>query len=77
MFGSELKILISTLKDLRRDSRMRAELRPYDERMREQIADLEELDHDIREFRVEAPKDKGLQAAMASVGEIDFSYLFK
>jgi hypothetical protein len=45
--------------------------------MREQILDLEELDHDIREFRVEAPKDEGLQAAMAKVGEIDFSYLFK
>lgn len=77
MFGSELKILISTLKDLRRDSRMRAELRPYDERMREQIADLEELDHDIYVFRVKAPKNKELQEALASIKDIDFSYLFK
>jgi len=39
--------------------------------------DLEELDHDIREFRIDAPKNEKLQAAMARVGEIDFSYLFK
>ena len=75
MFGSELKILISTLKDLRRDSRMRAELRPYDERMREQIVDLEELDHDIVEFRIKAPKNKELQEALASIKDIDFSKL--
>lgn len=75
MFGSELKILISTLKDLRRDSRMRAELRPYDERMREQIADLEELDHDIVEFRIKALKNKELQEALASIKDIDFSKL--
>jgi hypothetical protein len=39
--------------------------------------DLEELDHDIRVFRIDALKNEGLQAAMAKVGEIDFSYLFK
>lgn len=73
MFGSELKILISTLKDLRRDSRLRAELRLYDDRMREQIADLEELDHDIVEFRIKAPKNKELQEIMAKIGKMDFS----
>lgn len=73
MFGSELKILISTLKDLRRDSRMRAELRPYDERMREQIADLEELDHDIYVFRVKAPKNEELQKTLESLKDIDYS----
>lgn len=76
MFGSELKILISTLKDLRRDSRLRADLRPYDDRMRQQIVDLEELDHDIVEFRIKAPKNKELQEALASIKDIDFSYLF-
>ena len=75
MFGSELKILISTLKDLRRDSRLRADLRPYDDRMRQQIVDLEELDHDIVEFRIKAPKDEELQKAMASIKDIDFSKL--
>ena len=77
LFGPELKIVICTLKSLLKESLTRQELKPYNERMREQILDLEELDHDIREFRVEAPKDEGLQAAMAKVGEIDFSYLFK
>ena len=75
MFGSELKILISTLKDLRRDSRLRADLRPYDNRMRQQIVDLEELDHDIVEFRIKAPKDEELQKVMASLKDIDFSKL--
>ena len=77
MFGSELKIVINTLKALRRESQSRPELRPYDNRMREQIADLEELDHDIVEFRIKAPKDEELQEAMASIKDIDFSYLFK
>ena len=77
MFGSELKILICTLKDLRRDSQSRPELKPYDNRMREQIMDLEELDHDIVEFRIKAPKDEELQRTLASIKDIDFSYLFK
>ncbi len=76
IFGPELKIVIATLKSLLRESMMRHELKPYNERMREQIVDLEELDHDILEFRVKAPKDKELQAAMAKIGEVDFSYLF-
>ena len=77
MFGSELKILISALKDLRRDSRLRADLRLYDDRMRQQIVDLEELNHDIVEFRIKAPKDEELRKTMASIKDIDFSYLFK
>ena len=77
MFGTELKILISTLKDLRRDNRMRPDLRLYDDRIRQQIVDLEELDHDIVEFRIKALKDEELQKAMASIKDIDFSYLFQ
>ena len=77
MFGSELKILISTLKALRRESQSRSELHRYDERMRQQILDLEELDHDIVEFRIKAMKDEELQEALASIKDIDFSYLFK
>ena len=75
MFGPELKILISTLKSLRQESLTHKELKLYDDRMRQQISDLEELDHDIRAFRVNAPKNKELQQAMAAVGNIDFSYL--
>jgi hypothetical protein len=77
LFGPELKVVIGTLKSLLKESASRHELKPYNERMREQIVDLEELDHDIRVFRIDALKNEGLQAAMAKVGEIDFSYLFK
>lgn len=77
MFGSELKIVIDTLKSLRRESHQRPELRRYDDRMRQQIIDLEEMDHDIYVFRVKAPKNEELQQALASVKDIDFSYLFK
>ena len=75
MFGSELKILISTLKALRRESQMRADLKHYDNRMRQQITDLEELDHDIYEFRVKAPKNETLQQTLASFKDLDFSKL--
>ena len=77
MFCSELKIVISTLKALHRESQSRPELRRYNNRMREQIIDLEELDHDIVEFRVKAPKNKVLQESIASLNDIDFSYLFE
>lgn len=77
MFGPELRILISTLKSLRSESLSRRELAPYNKRMREQIADLEELDHDIRAFRVNASQDENLQQAMAAAGSVDLSYLFQ
>ena len=75
MFGPGLKIVISTLKALRRESQSRPELKVYDNRMREQILDLEELDHDIYNFRVKAPKNKELQEVMAKIGKMDFSKL--
>lgn len=75
MFGPELKIVISTLKALRCESQSRPELKVYDHRMREQILDLEELDHDIYNFRVKAPKNKELQEVMAKIGKMDFSKL--
>lgn len=76
LFSRELKIVIATLKALRQESLARPELRIYDDRMRQQIADLEELDHDIRVFRVEALKNEDLQQALAGVKDLDFSYLF-
>ena len=75
MFGPELKIVISTLKALRRESQPRADLKHYDERMRQQIADLEELDHDIYVFRVKAPKNKELQEAMSKISKLDLAKL--
>ena len=75
LFGPELKIVINTLKDLRRESWSHLYLRRYDNRMREQILDLEELDHDIYEFRVKAPKNKKLQEAISKIGKIDYSKL--
>lgn len=77
IFGPELKIVISTLKALWKDSLTRKELKPYNDRMRQQIVDLEELDHDIKVFRVNAPKNKELQATMALLGSLDFSKLSK
>lgn len=77
MFGPELKVLISTLRDLRQESLFRKELKPYNDRMRQQIADLEELDHDIKAFRVDAPKNKELQTTMDLLSSLDFSKLPK
>lgn len=73
LFGPELKIVISTLKALRQESLSRPELRVYDDRMQQQIEDLEELDHDIREFRVMAPHDEALQKALSGFSSLDFS----
>ncbi len=70
IFGPELKIVISTLKALWKDSLTHKELKPYNDRMRQQIADLEEIDHDIKAFRVDAPKNKELQATMALLANL-------
>lgn len=77
LFARELKIVIATLKALRQESQMRPALKIYDDRMRQQIADLEELDHDIYEFRVKAPKNELLQQSLSNVRNVDFSYLFQ
>lgn len=77
LFGPELKVVIGTLKSLLKESMTHRELKPYNERMREQIMDLEELDHDIRVFRVEAPKDEGLQKTLARIDKADFSWLMR
>lgn len=71
MFGPELKIVISTLKSLCQESIARKELKTYNDRMRQQIIDLEELDHDIRTFRINAPQNKELQQAMATAGTVE------
>ena len=74
-FGPELKIVISTLKHLRKEGLLRRELAAGNERMRRQIIDLEELDHDIKTFRVNAPQNAALQQALSAVGSLDLSQL--
>ena len=73
IFGPELKIVIGTLKDLRKESLSRQELKPYNDRLRQQIADLEELDHDIKVFRVDALQNQSLQQAMDKLAKLDLS----
>ena len=76
-FGSKLKIVINTLKELYKESLARLDLKPYYSRMREQIFDLEELDRDIKTYRIDAPHNQELQLAMAAVKAVDLSFLFQ
>ena len=72
-FSSKLAIVINTLKSLRQESLSRPQLASYNERLRQQISELEEIVDDIKIFRVEAPKDKGVQQALSDIGTLDFS----
>ena len=72
-FSKELKIVISTLKALHKESLSHIQLKVYNERMSQQIADLEELVHDIKIFRVEAPRNKELQKTLSLLDSIDLS----
>lgn len=77
MFGGELRVLIGTLKDLYKDSLMRAELKESNERLREHIDDLVELDHDIVNFRVRLQEDEEAKQTMKAIGGLDFSRFLK
>lgn len=72
-FASELKIVISTLKALYSESQNLLTCKPYNERLRQQISDLEELDHDIKTFRIAAPQNAALQATLSKLSNIDLS----
>ncbi|MBO7599038.1 MAG: hypothetical protein J6T70_18535 [Bacteroidales bacterium] len=72
-FASELKIVISTLKALYSESQNQLACKPYNERLRQQISDLEELDHDIRTFRIAAPQNAALQATLSKLSKMDLS----
>lgn len=73
MFEAKLKILINTLELLWQESLSHPELAPYSQRLSLQIADLQELDHDIKTFRVNAERNTALKATMATIGKLDFS----
>ena len=75
LFGTELGILIDTLKSLKQDSLSYGKFATQMERFSLQIADLEELEHDIVAFRVKAPKNFSLNETMQMVGRLDFSKL--
>lgn len=75
LFGAELGILIDTLKSLKQDSLSYGKFATQMERFSLQIADLEELEHDIVAFRVKAPKNFSLNETMQMVGRLDFSKL--
>lgn len=77
VFGGELRVLIDTLKDLYQDSMGREELKAGNERLREQIDDLEELNHDIVTFRVRMQEDEEVKRTMKAIGQLDFSKFLK
>lgn len=77
VFGGELRVLISTLKDLYQDSLCREELKESNELLRTQIDDLVELNHDILNFRVHLQEDEAVRKTMKSIGQLDFSRFFK
>lgn len=73
MFEAKLKILIDTLELLWQDSMTHPEWAPYSQRLRLQINDLQELDHDIRAFRVNAAQNTSLKNTLTQIGALDFS----
>lgn len=75
MFGAELSLLIDTLKSLKHDSMTYEKYATPMDRLSRQIADLEELEHDIIAFRVKAPLNSLLNETMQMVGGLDFSKL--
>ena len=72
-FARELNIVISTLKSLHKESITLTALKAYNDRLSQQIADLEELDHDIRTFRIAAPKNVALQTTLEKLSNIDLT----
>jgi len=75
LFGTELGFLIDTLKSLKQDCLTYEKYATQTQRLSLQIADLEELEHDIIAFRVRAPKNPSLNETMQIVGRLDFSKL--
>lgn len=72
-FARELNIVISTLKSLHKESLTFTALKAYNDRLSQQISDLEELDHDIRTFRIAATKNVALQTTLEKLSSIDLT----
>ena len=75
VFGPRLRIVIATFKALMQESQNQSSFTCYEERMKRQLSDLEELEHDIKVFRVDAQKNDSLKKAIETVDKIDFSKL--
>ena len=73
MFAAQLHILISTLKSLLQELQACSCSFDVNERLRQQIDELEELDYDLKTFKVDAPQDETLRQAMTTIGQLDFS----
>ena len=73
LFAAKLHILITTLKALLQERQAYSFAFDYKERLRQQIEDLEELDHDLKAFKVDAPQNEGLKQAMMAIGQLDFT----
>lgn len=75
VFGPELRLLIVTLKGLLTDSeKLDAN---GNERLRERVDDLVELNHDIVNFRVRLQEDENCRQAMKEIGKLNFSRFVK
>ena len=75
IFGPRLRIVIAKLKALKQESQNQSGFTCHEVRIEQQLSDLEELEHDIKVFRVDAQKNDSLKKAMENVAKLDFSKL--
>lgn len=75
IFGPMLRIVIAKLKALMQESQNQSSFTCHEVRIEQQLSDLEELEHDIKVFRVDAQKNESLKKAMENVAKLDFSKL--
>ena len=73
IWGERLQLVIDTLKLLLRESQSHEEFSEFNGKLQLRIEDLEELNHDIKQFRVEAQKNEALNEAITAIGNLDFS----
>ena len=75
VFEPRLRIVIATFKALMQESQNQSSFTCHEVRIEQQLSDLEELEHDIKVFRVDAQKNESLKKAMENVAKLDFSKL--
>lgn len=75
IFGPELRLLIMTLKDLHADSVNNPNIQSANSVLLDKIADLEEIEHDIVNFRVQLQNNNNFKSLMTKISSFDFSKL--